>query len=241
MHYFKRPHPFRRWRTGLSILLPALAIVWLAWAALTRNDRVYSSGKMSAGHAVLAARCGECHVRNAGSFSAKASDRACLTCHDGPTHHANQMFTPNCSSCHTEHRGHRRLSVTPDANCTQCHGNLRTAGAPTQFANHIEGFGSAHPEFAALRPGSIDPGAIKLNHAIHMKAKLQGPNGPVQLDCDDCHRPTMSSDAWRFGSAQTATNSVPGKFDPPSRSSARDYMAPISYANNCIACHTLQF
>jgi hypothetical protein len=241
MHYFKRPHPFRSWRTGLSILLPLLAIVWLAWAALTRNDRVYSSGKMSSGHAVLGARCGECHVRNAGSFSAKASDRACRSCHDGPTHHANQLFTPNCSSCHTEHRGHRRLSATPDADCTQCHANLRTAGAPTQFANHIAGFGSAHPEFAALRPGSVDPGTIKLNHAVHLKAMLQGPDGPVQLDCDDCHRPATSSVAWRFGSAQPATKSVPGKFDPPSRASARDYMAPSSYANNCIACHTLQF
>jgi len=241
MHYFKRPHPFRRWRTWLSILLPALAIVWLAWAGITRNDRVYSSGKMSAGHAVLAARCGECHVKQVTSFSAKPSDQACRSCHDGPTHHANQLFTPNCSSCHAEHRGHRRLAATADANCTQCHANLRTVGAPTQFANHIEGFGSAHPEFAALRPGSVDPGTIKLNHAVHMKAKLEGPNGPVQLDCDDCHRPAASNAAWRFGSAQPATNPVPGKFDPPSRVSARDYMAPISYANNCIGCHTLQF
>lgn len=241
MHYFKRPHPFRRWRTWLSILLPALAIVWLAWAGITRNDRVYSSGKMSAGHAVLAARCGECHVKQVTSFSAKPSDQACRSCHDGPTHHANQLFMPNCSSCHAEHRGHRRLAATADANCTQCHANLRTVGAPTQFANHIEGFGSAHPEFAALRPGSVDPGTIKLNHAVHMKAKLEGPNGPVQLDCDDCHRPAASNAAWRFGSAQPATNPVPGKFDPPSRVSARDYMAPISYANNCIGCHTLQF
>jgi hypothetical protein len=241
MHYFKRPHPFRRWRTGLSILLSVLAIVWLAWAAVTRNDRVYSSGKMSSGHTVLAARCGECHVREAGSFSAKASDQACRACHDGPTHHTNQLFTPHCSSCHAEHRGRRRLAATADENCTQCHANLRAAGSPTQFANHIEGFGSAHPEFAALRPGSGDPGTVKLNHAVHMKAKLLGPNGPVQLDCDDCHRPATSTAAWRFGSAQPARDSVPGKFDPPSRVSARDYMGPITYANNCIACHTLQF
>jgi hypothetical protein len=241
MHYFKRPHPFRRWRAGLSILLPVLAIVWLAGAALTRNDRVYSSGKMSAGHAVLAARCSECHIKEAGSFSAKANDQACRSCHDGPIHHANQIFTPNCASCHTEHRGHKLLSATADANCTQCHASLRTAGAPTQFVNHIEGFGAAHPEFAALRPGAVDPGTIKLNHAAHLKAKLLGPNGPVQLDCDDCHRTAASSAAWRFGLAQPATNVMPGKFDPPSRVSARAYMIPPTYANNCTACHTLQF
>lgn len=241
MHYFKRPHPFRRWRTILSISLPALTIAWLAWAALGHNDRVYSSGKMSASHAVLTARCAECHVKEAGSFSAKANDQACRACHDGPIHHANQLFTPSCSSCHAEHRGHRRLAVTADASCTQCHANLRTSGAPTQFAHGIKKFGAGHPEFAALRPGGADPGAVKLNHVVHLKAKLLGPNGPVRLDCDDCHRPATSNAAWRFGLARPANKLVPGKFDPPSRVSARAYMAPISYAEHCIACHALQF
>ena len=241
MHYFKRPHPLRRWRTRLSILVPVLAIVWVGWAALTRNDRVYSSGKMSAGHAVLSARCGECHVKEAGSFSAKASDQACRACHDGPTHHANQKFTPNCSSCHAEHRGHKHLAATADVNCTQCHANLRAADGPTQFVIHIEGFGAAHPEFAALRPGSVDPGRIKLNHAAHLKAKILGPNGPVQLDCEDCHRTAASNAAWRFGAVQPAMKSMPAEMDPPSRASARAYMSPILYAHNCIGCHALQF
>lgn len=241
MHYFKRPHPLRRWRTILSIGLPALAFVWLAWAALGHNNRVYSSGKMSKGHAVLTARCAECHVKAADSFSARASDQACRSCHDGPIHHANQLFTPNCSSCHTEHRGRRRLAATADADCIQCHANLHTSGAPTQFVHNIEKFGAGHPEFAALRPGGLDPGTIKLNHAVHLKAKLLGPNGPVQLDCDDCHREAASNSTWRFGGAQQANKSVPANFDPPSRIMARAYMAPISYANQCLACHTLQF
>lgn len=241
MHYFKRSHPLRRWRTGLSIFMPALAMVWLAWAAVTRNDRVYSSGKMSAAHAVLAARCGECHAKETGSFSAKTTDQACRGCHDGPTHHANQIFTPNCSSCHAEHRGHKRLAATADANCKQCHSNLRTVGAPAQFVNNIESFGAAHPEFAALRAGSIDPGTIKLNHAAHLKAKLLGPKGPVQLDCDDCHRTATSNATWRFGSAQPVMKVAPGKSEPPSRVSARAYMTPISYSNNCVGCHPLQF
>jgi hypothetical protein len=241
LNYFKNPHPFRRWRAVLSILLPVLAIAWLASTALTHNDRVYSSGKMSAAHAVLAARCSECHIKEAGSFSAKASDQACRSCHDGPTHHANQKFTPSCASCHREHRGHRRLAATTDASCTQCHGNLHATDGPTKFVNHVESFGAAHPEFAALRSGGVDPGTIKLSHAAHLKANRLGPSGPVQLDCDDCHRSEIANASWRFGLATQTVKSVSVKSDPPSRVSARAYMLPISYAANCIGCHPLQF
>ena len=257
LNYFKRPHPLRRWRAILSIAVPAVALLFVARAALRGNERVYSSGKMSASHAVLTARCAECHVKEAGVFTSRATDSACRACHDGPIHHANQTFTPNCSSCHIEHRGHKRLAATADADCTQCHANLRTTGMPSQFNLQIDSFGGSHPEFAALRVGSVDPGTIKLNHAVHLKANLRGPNGPVQLDCDDCHRPPTSTAPWRFGSGQAAGttgatgardsgsvgNSIvtPRKFYPPSQVLARAYMAPSTYANTCIGCHPLQF
>lgn len=241
LNYFKRPHPFRRWRAILSVCLPAVALVWLAWAGLARNNRVYSSGKMSAGHAVLTARCDECHVKEAGSFSARASDQACLACHDGPVHHTNQAFTPSCSNCHAEHRGAARLAATADADCTQCHANLRTSGAPTFFVREIKEFGARHPEFAAVRAGSKDAGTIKLNHAIHLKANLLGPKGPVQLDCDDCHRPPSSDATWRFGAANPAADLSADKVSPPSRKATRAYMSPISYAKNCMGCHGLRF
>jgi len=249
LNYFKRPHPFRRWRFLLSLGLPLLALLWLAWYGLSGNDRVYSSGQMSPAHAFLTAKCTACHVQTAGFFSAKASDQACLACHDGPIHHASQTFTPNCASCHQEHRGHRRLVATADTDCTQCHANLRTTGAQTKFVRDIENFGSGHPEFAALRAGSVDPGTIKLNHAVHMKHNLMGPNGPVQLDCDDCHRPPTSTAQWRFGAAQPSAilpaqksdMPIAAKSDLPVMVSARAYMAPVTYAKHCIGCHGLQF
>ncbi|HKV03555.1 MAG TPA: hypothetical protein VJO53_00460 [Candidatus Acidoferrales bacterium] len=250
LNYFKRPSSFRRWRFWLSLGVPILAVVWLAWYGLTGSKRVYSGGKMSAAHAVLAAKCDACHFEAAGFFSAKASDRACLGCHDGPIHHANQTFTPRCASCHEEHRGNARLAATSDASCTQCHADLRTAGATTKFARNVESFGPGHPEFAVLRSGMPDPGTIKLNHAVHMKRNLAGPNGPVQLDCDDCHRPPTSADAWRFGTA-TPASPIPvaqSAAMPPSQKSdlaamvlARAYMAPPTYAKTCVACHGLQF
>jgi hypothetical protein len=249
MNYFKRPHAFRRWRFWLSLSVPLLAALWLAWHGLTGNQRVYSGGQMSPAHAFLGTKCDACHFEMAGFFSAKASDRACLACHDGPVHHANQTFTPKCSSCHEEHRGHARLAATPDAACSQCHADLKTTGAATKFVRDIENFGTGHPEFAAVRPGSVDPGTIKLNHAVHMKRNLAGPNGqPVQLDCDDCHRPPTSADAWRFGAAPAAALPASEKSGPAAQKSdraamvlARAYMAPTTYAKNCVACHGLQF
>lgn len=239
--YFKRPHPLRRWRTVLSAALPAAAVLWLVWAALARNAHVYSSGKMSASHAVLTARCDECHMKQAGSFSASANDQACLACHDGPIHHANQVFTPHCSGCHVEHRGRMHLAATADTDCTQCHADLRTAGTPTGFVREIKSFGPGHPEFAALRPGSSDPGTVKLNHAVHLKANLLGPKGPVQLDCDDCHRLPTSSAAWPFGMPPPKPEAAAAKDLPPSHIAARAYMGPIAYAKHCIGCHGLQF
>jgi hypothetical protein len=254
LHYFKRPHPFRRWLFILSLLLPVLAVIWLASYGLVRNNHVYSSGRMAPAHAVLTQKCGACHVSRAGFFSAKSNDQACLTCHDGPIHHANQVFTPECSSCHVEHRGLARLAATADESCAQCHARLRTSGGATSYARNIWSFGAGHPEFAPLRPGFTDPATIKLNHAVHTKGKLLGPNGPVQLVCEDCHRATATSQAWRFPiapgspSGETpqaiggAAVSVPGeKLGPPSRAALRAYMGPITYANQCAGCHPTPF
>ena len=153
LEYFKHPHPFRRLRFILSVALPVLALLWLGWYALARNNRIYSGGRMSASHAVLTARCSACHVAQAGVFSARASDQGCDSCHDAPAHHANQIFTPACAACHAEHRGHPRLAVTADVSCTQCHANLHTSGAATHFTADITRFNGGHPEFAALRRG----------------------------------------------------------------------------------------
>ncbi|HEX4074323.1 MAG TPA: hypothetical protein VHX49_02880 [Candidatus Acidoferrales bacterium] len=263
LNYFKRPSRWRTWRFALSVALPCLAVAWLAVYAVARNNHVYSSGKMSPAHAVLTPQCGACHVSRAGVFRAVAADQACLSCHDGPIHHADQVFTPSCASCHVEHRGRMRLASTADASCTQCHADLRTSGAATPYAKEITEFTSdGHPEFAPLRAGFRDPGTIKLNHAIHLKAGLIGPNNTrVQLDCDDCHRANAAEQSWRFGAtpaapsqtpmATSAAGVAPGRtfmavsarqeFGPPSESSARAYMQPIAYARHCVGCHPLLF
>src|SRR5580704_11330129 len=87
LNYFKRPTLLKRAKFWLSMALPAIALVWIAWHGLARDSRVYSAGRMTAAHAVLETECAACHVQTAATFSAKASDSACLSCHDGPMHH----------------------------------------------------------------------------------------------------------------------------------------------------------
>ncbi len=209
---------------------------------------------MSGAHAVLEAECAACHVQTAGAFSAKASDAACLSCHDGPMHHATQLKELGCAECHTEHRGRVSLVAAKNQSCAQCHGDLKTSSGATHYAAHIESFEDGHPEFAALRDPARDPGTIKLNHAIHLKPIRRGPNGPnVQLECGDCHRPEAVSAEWAHADARyTADVASYGAHDevltvkaetmqPRRPRSGRELMAPVKFAHACASCHSLAF
>jgi mono/diheme cytochrome c family protein len=261
LNYFKRSTPLKRAKFWLSLLLPLLAIAWVSWHALRKDDRVYSSGRMSQPHAILEKNCAACHVQKAAVFSAKADNQACLSCHDGPIHHANQIATPDCASCHTEHRGRVNIAAVSEKNCASCHGDLRTTGTPTRYSAHIDNFGSGHPEFAVLREKRSDPSTIKLNHAVHMKPIRRGPTGPmVQLACGDCHRPTAVKTSWTYSdasyvnptnrtggadstspAAQNSGSRNVGVLAPHAPSSGRELMAPVTFANSCAFCHLLSF
>ncbi|HSC46187.1 MAG TPA: hypothetical protein VLC94_10160 [Candidatus Acidoferrum sp.] len=262
LNYFKRATPFKRAKLWLAISAPALALLWIGWHFLLGDQRVYSSGQLSEAHAVLEKQCVACHVRQASGFSAKAADTACLACHDGPAHHpemtARNAPKQGCAECHAEHRGRVRIAASVP-NCVLCHADLKAAGPGSHFAKNIASFAHGHPEFAAVRDaagGSArDPGMIKLNHALHMRAIRRGPTGPdVQLHCSDCHRPSASTDTkWNFGDEEYAAATVsytaaetfaPGKSQGlPARRpwSDRQLMAPVKFANVCAGCHLLTF
>lgn len=65
LQYFTRPNLIKRWRLYLSIGLLVLAVAWVAYAGVTRNQRVYTKGPLSSAHAVLTTSCDVCHVRDA--------------------------------------------------------------------------------------------------------------------------------------------------------------------------------
>lgn len=249
LQYFKQSHPFRRWRLWLSILIPVVAVAWFA-AQRAGSQKIYSSGPLSPAHAVLGKRCEVCHVTTLGVFRAKVRDDACSKCHDAPAHHADKVvFTVSCGSCHVEHRGSPNLASTEDASCTQCHGDLRTRSGHPQYVRVVKDFDTRHPEFAPLRPGARDPGQVKLNHYAHLRPNLAGPAGPVQMDCQDCHRLTAMDRPWPYAMSQTSSEpsseptAIVAGMRAETRHSHHDYMLPILYVNQCAGCHVkdLQF
>jgi hypothetical protein len=255
LNYFKRPTLFKRIRLFLVILAPLLAIGWLAWQSFVLDPHVYSSGRMSGAHAVLEKQCAACHVQKAGEFSAKAADTACLSCHDGPTHHENQVRAeiPNCSTCHFEHRGRVNIVAGSNISCSECHSHLKISAGNSLYATNIRTLEDGHPEIAAIRKNFKDPGTILLNHSIHMKPIRKGPNGPlVQMECADCHRPEAVKGPWPYADGNYVDAKVtydakdvllPVKSGTlqPRHSMGRAYMVPVKFSTACAACHLLTF
>jgi hypothetical protein len=256
LNYFKRPTAFKRAKFWLCVLVPVLAVAWIAWRGFSRDSRVYSSGRMSEAHAVFERQCAACHIEKAGEFSSIAGDSACLACHDGPIHHENEVASavPACATCHMEHRGRIDLDAVSNQNCAECHENLRVASGNTSITASIHSFEDGHPEFAVLRNGAKDPGTIRLNHAIHMKPIRRGPTGPiVQLECADCHRNYQAE--WKYAEiafAQPTTyqsqqkNAVANQRLPVTLhaytpSSGKERMGPVEFAAACSGCHLLTF
>ncbi len=239
LQYFAHPHPFRRLRFWLSVAVPVIALAWFITQRAQGGQKVYSSGELSHAHAVFTQQCTLCHVSQAGAFTTRVTDKACLACHDAPTHHANQTFTPACTTCHAEHKGVMRLQETADAACAQCHGQLGTRDRQPHCATTITSFEDNHPEFAALRTGKADPGGVKLNHHVHLQPNLMGPNNTrVQLTCNDCHR-SATTEAWPYGAAEM--HPVAASDDSSNRTHDQSYMPVPAFAKHCAACHTLQF
>jgi hypothetical protein len=241
LQYFKRPHPLRRWRFWLSVAVPILALGWLVTQRAQGGQKAYSSGPLSASHAVFTQQCSLCHMARAGAFFKEVSDEACLTCHDGPLHHSNQTFTPPCSSCHLEHKGSARLSRTAEASCTQCHADLHTRDGKPHYMASISSFDRAHPEFSPVAKNLVDSGQLRLNHYLHMQPDLLGPSGQrVQMTCADCHRLNGEHDPFPYAGTlvRTAATDATHAIDyPPSPAG----MAPLQFANHCAGCHMLQF
>jgi len=255
LNYFKRPTPLKRAKLWLAILLPAIALVWIAAHFAIRDSRVYSSGRLANPHAVFETQCAACHVRQADAYSAKAENSACLACHDGPIHH--NSYQNSCANCHVEHRGKVNLSAASNQACAACHRELQSKAPPgTPYTLHITDFETTHPDFVALKAGTRDPGTIKLNHMLHMKPIRSAPNGAnVQLTCNDCHRPFAAAalSPWPYADAKYVAASVSytdkdeymaersaglARHNP---STGRELMAPVKFATACARCHLLTF
>jgi predicted CXXCH cytochrome family protein len=192
------------------------------------------------------------------------SDRKCQTCHQGAEHHAVKKgsIEPACSSCHQEHQGGQAsLLRMDDWACTRCHQAIdqHLEGQPSLDANakSVTRFDKEHhPGFTSA---SRDPGYLKFSHYRHMMPGLvdnprddktaltlaqisdplareryrrpgQKDDAPVELDCGSCHQ--LDGGDFKMPHVTGISEMLPAR-------SAGSYMLPITYENQCQACHPL--
>src|SRR5437763_3132570 len=255
--YYRRLHPWRRAR--LIVSLATLFGGLLAILLFPRCGRksFFNAGTIATAHAKFANDCAKCHDRYSasGKFSevlrdrfhngvaVEAIDRKCETCHQQHSfHEANVVQNRSCSACHQEHRGLTNLRLVASSECATCHNNSATMTASSQkgtqmprdaFHRHPHSpqqivFESArpsqgytatfanvwegHPEFQLKSANARDPDVLRFNHERHFASDIPPVNGQ-KLDCAYCHQPQSDG----------------------------HLMQRIPFANNCQACHSLQF
>ncbi|HMQ16999.1 MAG TPA: cytochrome c3 family protein [Phycisphaerae bacterium] len=170
LYYALRVHRERLLKRALAAGGALLAAGWMIATFVRGDERPFSSGPMSIGHAMLADNCAECHTQStrfARFWNLSDADKAhtlnegCLRCH-GPTighdagtqsawHQLSALHAASypdarepraaCSSCHAEHEGFVRLTEMDDRHCTSCHADLRPLDAGSPFARSITQFG----------------------------------------------------------------------------------------------------
>lgn len=191
---------------------------------------MWNSGPISNPHKLAAGDCSNCHAK---PFT-QVQDSACISCHNMTAHtkdmakvsaqHPNLDF--RCSQCHMEHNGTPGIITADSQLCTQCHASIKSVDSNSAVGN-VPSF-DQHPEFRVKveptpgtvvrvpvtdRARAVDSTQIKLNHAVHLKANLNGKTGPVTLQCGSCHE-------------------VADDFKT---------IKPISFDKHCRDCHSLGF
>jgi hypothetical protein len=288
LDYYKRPNFMERWKGTLALLafLVTVGVAGAAWVLRDGGRPYVSRGPVASVHAAWDDKCEACHTdfRQQGKGSVTAvlfgpsaghdasASLRCEQCHDGTVHHGSALvaMTPGCGGCHRDHRGREASLVwLPDADCTQCHSNLKasTKEGKTEkdYDNAVTSFADKHPKFRSL---DSDPGRLKFNHRLHMLAgqvvtpdqaspwtlgkiadkatRERYANAPWQKDKSDNAAVVLDCaschrlDAGDFGI--TDANRPAGLASTALTPRAVGaYMLPVNYEIHCSACHPLTF
>ncbi len=245
---------------SIAALLICVTVLCAAAAMFVgRGQANFSPGPLSRAHAAWDQKCQACHTGLSSisdqSAQTHISEATCQQCHQMPAHHANEqlsaaLLSPNCVSCHLEHRG-RDASLTriDDRQCTSCHGNLSAhtnaaiasellKGDPA-IANSVETFDlTSHPKF---RSRNRDPGNVAFNHQLHMSAGIaHGPNGKSLLSADAMLSGLNQEDKARYQKYVDARGNIQLACQACHELEKKggEY-APVSFDRNCQACHSL--
>lgn len=210
----------RPWLTKLSLTAILLIIALGAIGELIRPERqkAFMPGGLSSAHLTarfangksVAEDCAACHTPWNSVVNAK-----CMDCHPRAAHSMIETRSPECFTCHAEHRGMTRLAQISQQECTRCHSDLTPhvkRGANIEHAK-ITSFGESHPPLVF----PADRNTLRFNHKLHLNAKgiFNAQGRRETLTCNTCH--------------ELAT--VKEKTDP----------VAIEFERHCQRCHLLTF
>ena len=228
-----------RWMSKTVLGLILVIFVVTIGSVVVNKPAPLMPDPLPKGHQLVTEKCEACHINGLLSFhkdgvgafyknDAGSFDKACIKCHTLGDH-AEVIASSSCTTCHGQHQPNISVVSIPDGFCVKCHANLLKAkkGTPPGFDENIQSFNQGHPEFKVLlKEGNVtkrvslddrdhlsDTARIKLNHALHLKPNIRGPNGPAKLECKNCHEASVDG-----------TN-----------------MVPVTYEKNCKTCHDLRF
>lgn len=167
-----------------------------------------------------------------GPITAAAMDRKCLSCHEGKDFHQPNMPTHfACHECHKEHGG--TMPPVSQAYCIACHGSAewmhqaRVLGDKAEATSEKISPVPSRPRPAGGYTDVITAFSVDHPEFRQIRDAAKDPNTlkfnhaahlgqgsmPRDLKCTDCHQVD----------------------------SRGEYQRPITYADHCQECHTLQF
>ena len=201
--------------------------------------------------------CMSCHAGPAHhKAQVEAEVKGCAECHrdhQGGDFSLVRLKDVECTSCHENMSAHMASGAKPAWG--------RMFENVSRFAEADKAHPAFRPEAATYAAGKppVDKGRLKFNHALHMASgivkdpkatpytygqipiasereryrKSAAPTAPVQLDCASCH-------VLDPGDASHPVNPAVATTTPPVRTPGA-YYRPITFENNCRACHSLSF
>ena len=245
----KHVNRFRRTTWIIAFVCGLATAVWLTYAALQGEQRIYDGGRVSRAHRMFENDCAKCHTEwsvlerltSLNDSVASVAEEKCVACHDGAPHFvlAGQKTPPSnpldahhgvaCATCHREHDNQDVLSRVADQHCVKCHQDLRSVHpGPIATVDGIQRFeqGSAavaHPDFALQRALAAPPGksGARPDHVMPDIAEL------LEYFERPGEAPRWQDAAQiRFNHALHLKPGLPGKDGQP-----------VDLSRDCQACH----
>ena len=276
--FHRRGSRFRRATWWTALILGSLTAAWLVYAGQRGEQWIYEAGPVSTSHRMFENECAQCHVEwrlwdRMTSLSAavrSVDNQQCQQCHQGSSHHENQVPAHgdmSCAECHVEHRAHQQLAQVADHHCTGCHADLKTRdGTPPHFAAQVERFSeTGHPEFAVHRLLKQETAGVGSEHGVwQLLGNVARDSQDRLVDDDDDAHPAKWQDKARIrfnhakhlhveydadGKLVHGLIGTDGALRDLSRNCDRchqpdvsgRYMEPINYSRHCAECHPLLF